>query len=152
MKLLRFRDVLCGFMISSSNSSSTSVYVYVFSLVLFPSSHLGQGELMNLVILIRAYLCLWSLNVGFCFFFFLFFGAPRWNLNPSLNVFWSSIVRHNSLAIGQKFWLRKDLELIVIILGNLCQIHLPIVELAFWKPRKLFSKLSTWALNGVIYS
>lgn len=146
MKLLRFRDVLCCFRISSSSSSSASVYVYVFSSVLFPSSHLGQGELMNLVILIMAYLCLWSVV---CFFFF---GAPRWNLNPSLNVFWSSIVRHNSLGICQKFWLRKDLELIVIILGNLCQIHLPIVELAFWKPRKLFSKLSTWALNGVIYS
>lgn len=150
MKLLRFRDVLCCFMISSSSSFSTSMYVYVFSLVLFPTSRLGQGELMNLVTLIMAYLCLWSLNMFFLFCFV--FGAPRWNLNPSLNVFWSSIVHHNSLGICQKFWLRKNLKLIVIILGNLCQIHLSIVELAFWKPRKLFSKLSTRALNGVIYS
>ena len=71
MKLLRFRDVLCCFMISSSSSFSTSMYVYVFSLVLFPTSCLGQGELMNLVTLIMTYLCLWSLNMFFCFVLFL---------------------------------------------------------------------------------
>lgn len=34
-------------------------YMFVFNLVLFPSSHLGQGELTNFVILIMTRLYLW---------------------------------------------------------------------------------------------
>lgn len=124
MNLLRFGDLWCCFMFSSSSSFSKFVYVYVFGLVLFPSSHLGQGELMNLVVLIMTYLHIFN------------FGC--------LNAFWNSVVGHSSLGVSWKIWPRKKLK---INCDNLKKFmpnspYPSAVELASWKLRNLFSKLS----------
>ena len=140
VKLLRCGNLLCHFMISSSSSFSKSMYVYVFGLVLFPSSHLGQGELMNLVILIMTYLCLW---VPECFvpFFFL---VPQVEFKPIPECFLKLSCLSQFLGCMSKNLTKEKLK---IYCDNLKKFipnspYLSVVELAFWKPKKLFSKLS----------
>jgi hypothetical protein len=111
-------------MFSSSNSFSKFLYAYILSFIFFLSSQLDQSGLMNLAILIMAYLC---------------FG--------SLSAFWSSVVISVPWIQIEQF----DQGKTKCNFDN-CKEFLPntpfrSVDLASWKTRKIFS----WAPSQIIH-